>query len=168
MSAEGAIALVASGPRQPPELFWIDEVGHAPRQLTVFNQPIASLTHGESAEIRWETEDGFEANGILIYPPDFDPNKRYPLVLKMHGGPMSATTLRWDGLGQVLAARGFLVFGPNRRGSDNLGNAFQSAIINDAGEGPGKDVMAGLAKIQARALSMTRASEHLDGPMGAT
>ena len=152
VSAEGAIALVASGPRQPPELFWIDEVGRAPKQLTNFNKPIASLTHGASAEIRWETDDGFEANGILIYPPDFDPNKRYPLVLKIHGGPMAATTLRWDGFGQVLAARGFLVFGPNYRGSDNLGNAFQAAIINDAGEGPGKDVMAGLAEIQAQGI----------------
>jgi dipeptidyl aminopeptidase/acylaminoacyl peptidase len=145
----GAMAFIASGVQQPPELFWIDDVESAPRQLTNFNEAAGSLELGEAREIRWETADGFQANGVLIYPPDFDPDKRYPLVLKIHGGPMSATTLAWDGFGQVLAARGFLVFGPNYRGSDNLGDAYQSAVINDAGEGPGRDVMSGLAAVQA-------------------
>jgi len=149
VAANGAIALVASGPSQPPELYWIDKVDSTPRPLTAYNEAFTSLELGLSEEIRWETPDGDEANGILIYPPDFDPTKRYPLVLKIHGGPNSATTLAWDGFGQMLAARDMLVFGPNYRGSDNLGNAYQSAVIGDAGEGPGKDVMAGLAAVRA-------------------
>jgi dipeptidyl aminopeptidase/acylaminoacyl peptidase len=152
IAGNGAMALIASGPNQPPELYWMDSADSAPRALTDYNTAIAALELGQSVEIRWETDDGYEANGVLIYPPDFDPDKRYPLVLKIHGGPMSATTLTWDGFGQVLAARGAIVFGPNYRGSDNLGNAFQSAIIHDAGAGPGRDVMAGLAALQARGI----------------
>jgi len=149
IGANGAIALIASGPEQPPELYWMDSAASAPRALTDYNTDIAALSLGRSEEISWQTDDGFQANGILIYPPDFDPEKRYPLVLKIHGGPMSATTLSWDGFGQLLASRDMLVFGPNYRGSDNLGNAFQSAIIHDAGAGPGRDVMAGLAAVQS-------------------
>jgi dipeptidyl aminopeptidase/acylaminoacyl peptidase len=149
IAANGAIALIASGSQRPPELYWMDSVTSPPRALTDYNAAIASMNLGRSEEIRWQTHDGMQANGILIYPPDFNPDKRYPLVLKIHGGPMSATTLSFDGFGQVLAARDMLVFGPNYRGSDNLGNAFQSAIIHDAGAGPGQDVMAGLAAVQA-------------------
>jgi len=152
IASSGAIAMIASGPQKPPELYWMDTVASAPRALTDYNTAIGSLSLGRSEEIRWENDDGFQANGILIYPPDFDPEKRYPLVLKIHGGPMSATTLSWDGFGQVLAARDMLVFGPNYRGSDNLGNAFQSAIIHDAGAGPGRDVMAGLAAVRAQGI----------------
>ena len=149
VARDGALAFIASGPLRPPELYWLDGFGGTPRPLTDYNSGIASLALGRSEEIRWETDDGFQANGILIYPPDFDPDKRYPLVLKIHGGPMGATTLAWDGFGQVLAARGAIVFGPNYRGSDNLGDAYQSAVIHDAGAGPGRDVMAGLAAVQA-------------------
>jgi dipeptidyl aminopeptidase/acylaminoacyl peptidase len=152
IAGNGAIALVASAPNRPPELYWMNTVDSAPRALTDYNTGLGALELGRSEEIRWETDDGFEANGVLIYPPDFDPDKRYPLVLKIHGGPMSATTLTWDGFGQVLAARGFIVFGPNYRGSDNLGNDFQSAIIHDAGAGPGRDVMAGVAAIRERGI----------------
>jgi dipeptidyl aminopeptidase/acylaminoacyl peptidase len=51
---------------------------------------------------------------------------------------------------QLLAARGWIVFQPNYRGSDNLGNAYQRAIANDAGEGPGRDVIAGVDALVAR------------------
>ena len=50
----------------------------------------------------------------------------------------------------LLAARGYIVFRPNYRGSDNLGNAYQRAIFNDAGNGPGRDVMAGVRALEAR------------------
>ncbi|MGH8403535.1 MAG: alpha/beta hydrolase family protein, partial [Gammaproteobacteria bacterium] len=72
----------------------------------------------------------------------------YPLVLVIHGGPEGASTVRFSPLPQLLAAAGFLVFQPNYRGSINLGDKYQHAIYRDTGEGPGKDVMAGLAAVE--------------------
>jgi dipeptidyl aminopeptidase/acylaminoacyl peptidase len=71
-------------------------------------------------------------------------------VLVIHGGPTSASNEAFDPLVQLLAARGFVVFQPNYRGSDNLGNAFQRAIADSPGEGIGKDVMAGIAALEKR------------------
>jgi dipeptidyl aminopeptidase/acylaminoacyl peptidase len=58
--------------------------------------------------------------------------------------------LRFGVPSQALAARGFIVFEPNYRGSDNLGNAFKAAIVGDTGEGPGEDILAGLKLVMAR------------------
>jgi len=146
---QGEVAFIATTSTSPAELYWLDSVDDAPRPLTDFNAEVAALDMGASEEIRWMSE-GFEANGILTFPPDFNPKKRYPLVLKIHGGPMSGSTLRFDELSQLLAARGFIVFAPNYRGSDNLGADYQAAIIHDAGAGPGRDVMAGVDAVVAK------------------
>ena len=123
-----------------------------PRRLTDVNAASAGLDLGKVEEITWrgpgEFSD-FEANGMLIYPPGFDPDKKYPLVLWIHGGPMGFSTHAFDVVGQLLAARGWVVFEPNYRGSGNLGARYQSAVIGDAGVGPGKDVMAGLEAVKA-------------------
>jgi dipeptidyl aminopeptidase/acylaminoacyl peptidase len=62
----------------------------------------------------------------------------------VHGGPTAASTTEFENTSQLMAARDYVVFRPNYRGSDNLGNAYQHAIYNDAGDGPGRDVMAGI------------------------
>jgi dipeptidyl aminopeptidase/acylaminoacyl peptidase len=139
----GQVAFVATTSQRPAELYWLDTIESAPKALTDFNAAVGALDMSPSEEIRWQTEDGFDANGILTYPPGFDRHKTYPLVLKIHGGPMSGSTKRFDELSRLLAARGFVVFEPNYRGSDNLGADFQAAVIHDAGAGPGRDVMAG-------------------------
>ena len=71
-------------------------------------------------------------------------------MLYIHGGPRSASKEAFSSRAQLLAAQGWIVFEPNYRGSDNLGNAFQAAIANDAGAGPGRDVMAGVAELEKR------------------
>jgi dipeptidyl aminopeptidase/acylaminoacyl peptidase len=86
----------------------------------------------------------------LTFPPDFAAGRSYPLVLIIHGGPTSASTEGFRPLPQLFAARGFVVFEPNFRGSDNLGNTFQRGIVDGPGEGPGKDVMAGIAALKKR------------------
>ena len=68
----------------------------------------------------------------------------------IHGGPQAASTTSFNPLAQLMAVRGWVVFSPNYRGSDNRGNAYQRAIFNDAGAGPGRDVMAGLAHVKKR------------------
>src|SRR5439155_255846 len=96
--------------------------------------------------------DGLRANGVLTLPPDFSPGRRYPLVLLIHGGPTASSTEEFSARAQLLAAHGWLVFQPNYRGSDNLGNAFQRAIAASAAEGPGRDIMAGVAALVRRGI----------------
>jgi dipeptidyl aminopeptidase/acylaminoacyl peptidase len=71
-------------------------------------------------------------------------------VLYIHGGPRSASKEAFSARGQLLAAQGWIVFEPNYRGSDNNGNSYQAAINNDAGAGPGRDVMAGVEMLKKR------------------
>ena len=76
--------------------------------------------------------------------------RKYPLVLVIHGGPRAASLETFRSQAQLMAARGWVVFQPNYRGSDQLGSAYQRAINNDAGAGPGRDVMAGVAVVKKR------------------
>jgi dipeptidyl aminopeptidase/acylaminoacyl peptidase len=147
---KGAVAFVGSESQHPAELYHMTSPEAAPRRLTSFNEPIASLDLGKVESIEWEGPDGFQEDGVLILPPGFDATRKHPLVLVIHGGPTSASTEAFSTLGQLLAGRGYVVFQPNYRGSDHRGNAFQRAIVNDAGDGPGRDVMAGLEAVKSR------------------
>jgi dipeptidyl aminopeptidase/acylaminoacyl peptidase len=73
-------------------------------------------------------------------------------VVLPHGGPTYGSHRAFSGQTQLLASQGWLIFEPNYRGSDNLGNKYQAAIWNDAGAGPGRDVMAGVALLKARGI----------------
>ncbi len=73
-------------------------------------------------------------------------------MLEVHGGPRAASLETFAARPQIMAGKGWIVFQPNYRGSDNLGNAYQAAIWNDAGEGPGKDVMAGVEVLKKRGI----------------
>jgi dipeptidyl aminopeptidase/acylaminoacyl peptidase len=147
---DGAIAFTGSEPQHPKELYYMSSATAKPRRLTSINDAIASeLDLGKVERVTW-TNDGFNEDGVVIYPPDFKPDRKYPLVLSIHGGPQAASTRTFSLLPQVLAAQGWIVFSPNYRGSDNLGNAYQHAITNDAGAGPMRDVMAGVAMLEKR------------------
>jgi dipeptidyl aminopeptidase/acylaminoacyl peptidase len=147
----GAIAFSASSPSRPAELYYMATPSDPPRRLTDVNAATAALSLGKSEMLEWKN-DTFYENGVLTYPPDFDPSKQYPLVLVIHGGPRGASLLNWGSQAQLLAAKGWLVFQPNYRGSDHLGNTYQRAIQNDAGAGPGRDVMAGIDVIKQKGI----------------
>lgn len=146
----GALALIGSEQGRPEELYLIERAGVAPRRLTGFGDAIAALGLGRSERISWRSEDGFSPDGVVTFPPDFDPGRKYPLVLYVHGGPTAASTTAFSELAQLMAARGWLVLQPNYRGSDNLGDRHLRGIVAGAGSGPGRDVMAGVAAVQAR------------------
>ena len=145
---KGDIALTGSTSGHPTELYYMSSLNALPRALTSFNAPIAALELGHVQSIDWQGPDGFREDGVLTYPPDFEKGRKYPLVLLIHGGPQASSTTSFSSFSQVIAADGYLVFEPNYRGSDNLGNAYQRAIYRDAGAGPGRDVMAGLSTIE--------------------
>lgn len=150
VSRNGGIVLIGREPQRPDELYYLSSVDAQPQRLTDYNNTIASLHLGEVTSITWQGPDGFAEDGVVIFPPDFVPSKQYPVVLMLHGGPMGATTEVFNLIGQLMAARGWIMFSPNYRGSTNLGRAYHTAVIQDAGDGPGRDVMAGLAALKAR------------------
>jgi dipeptidyl aminopeptidase/acylaminoacyl peptidase len=142
------VAFIGSEPQKPPELYVMTSIDAKPRRLTKFNDHIAALALGRSETIRWKL-DGFDQTGVLIYPPHFTKGQKYPLVLNIHGGPEGTSTEAFDLFDQMLAGKGWLVFKPNYRGSNSQGAAFQTAVVKDLGEGPGRDVMAGIGALKA-------------------
>lgn len=146
----GGIAFTGSEANWPTELYYLDSGAAKPLRLTDFNRSIAELELGKSEEVRWVGKDGVKNDGVVTYPLDFVRGKKYPLVLYIHGGPRSASKVAFSNYAQTFAAQGWVVFEPNYRGSDNLGNDYQAAIWNDAGAGPGRDVMAGVEMLKQR------------------
>lgn len=157
VNAKGQIALTGSEPDRPGEVYWASAAAPAQapalaklERLTDFNGWVSGLELGKTETVNWMGADGFPQDGVLTYPPGFAAGKKYPLVLYIHGGPRSASKEAFSPRAQLMAAEGWVVFEPNYRGSDNLGNAYQAAIYNDAGAGPGRDVMSGVAELKKR------------------
>ena len=150
VSTTGAIAFTGSTPRDPSALYYLASPAAVPQQMTHYNDAIEQLDLGRVAPIAWNS-DGFAQDGVVTYPPNYDPAKTYPLVLVIHGGPNYASIASFSAFNQLLAARGWIVFNPNYRGSDNLGEKYWYGIVKDAGAGPGRDVMAGIAALERSA-----------------
>ncbi len=148
VSKNGVIAFTGRTSSHPVELYLLESLKSKPKQLTNLNSFVDSLSVGRSIGIEWISEDGFKEDGVITYPSDYNKNEKYPLVLVIHGGPEGASIVEFSELVQLFAAKGIFVFQPNYRGSINLGDKYQHAIFKDTGEGPGKDVMAGLKKIE--------------------
>ena len=145
----GAIIFTATTPTTPSELYVMDTPTSKPRKLTEFNAWAKDVALGTSERVSW-TSDAWSPDGVITYPPGFSPSRKYPLVLYIHGGPTASSKMSFSAMAQLMAAEGWIVFQPNYRGSDNLGNAYQTAIVGDAGAGPGRDVMAGVAMLRER------------------
>ncbi|MBI3210273.1 MAG: S9 family peptidase [Candidatus Solibacter usitatus] len=150
VNPQGRIAFVGSEPMWPAELYFVESAAAGPVRLTEFNKEIAAMELGRPESIQWKGPDGLQMDGVVTYPPGFQAGRKYPLVLYVHGGPRSASKEAFSNYAQLFSAQGWVVFEPNYRGSDNLGNAFQSAIWNNAGDGPGRDVMSGVDLLKRR------------------
>ncbi|MEO8999824.1 MAG: S9 family peptidase [Rhodanobacter sp.] len=144
----GALAFIGSTANHPGELYVMNSTSAKPRRLTNLNAFIDQLALGRTESIDWDGPNGFHEDGVLTWPVGYQRGQKYPLVLAIHGGPEEASTAQFSPLPQLLAAAGFVVFQPNYRGSTNLGDAYQHAIYRDTGDGPGKDVMAGVEAVQ--------------------
>lgn len=148
---DGAVAFTATDATHPPELFYMAHAGDVPVQLTHLQTVTEGMELGRQETLTWKS-DGLEVDGVLTFPPGYVAGKKYPLVLYIHGGPTSASLETFSPPSQIFAAQGWLVLEPNYRGSNNLGSAFTHAIYKDAGAGPGRDVMAGVAAVEQRGI----------------
>jgi dipeptidyl aminopeptidase/acylaminoacyl peptidase len=122
----------------------------APERLTDLHAEVAALSLGKVESLTWTGDGALPLSGVITFPPAFDPARKYPLLLVIHGGPWASSRETFSARTQLLAAKGWIVFEPNYRGSDNAGNALYSAVYRDHGAGPGRDVMAGLTLLKQR------------------
>src|SRR5207245_10326700 len=100
-----------SSSMRPSELYYKASVTAPLQRLTDLNRDIASLQLGKTDVVEWQN-DSFAENGLLTYPPDFDPSRKYPLVLLIHGGTPAASLISFSTQAQLMAARGWVVFQP--------------------------------------------------------
>jgi len=107
---DGSIAFAGSTPTQPNELYYLASPAAKPKRLTDFNHEIAALNLGRTDTFEWKGPDGFAEDGIVVYPPDFSRDKKYPLVLWIHGGPQDASIAGdfYSVLAQLLASHGYV------------------------------------------------------------
>ena len=153
----GALAVVADGATQAPELYLLRTTHSKPVKLSDFNAGFAAYSYPRSVEVTWHAPDGQVNDGILTYPNGYAAGKKYPLVVWDHGGPEASSSEGFDTneigpLRDLFAADGYLVFEPNYRGSDNLGNAHMHAIYRDPGVGPDSDVISGIRMLEAKGI----------------
>lgn len=124
-SKSNTLAFTKGGPDRPADVATADRRGDTV-MLTQLNEDL--LVHrdlGKVEEIRYKSSfDGQEIHGWYVTPPGFDPSKKYPLVLEIHGGPHSAYGPHFSAEVQRYAAEGYVVFYDNHRGSKGYGEAF--------------------------------------------
>ncbi|TYZ09656.1 S9 family peptidase [Hymenobacter lutimineralis] len=137
---------------QPADLVRIDLKTGRETALTHINeQELAGVKTGKT-EARWvKTTDGKQMQVYIIYPPDFDPAKKYPTLLYCQGGPQSPITqsfsYRWNF--QLMAANGYIVVAPNRRGLPGFGTEWNNSISGDWGGQPIRDYLSAIDAVSA-------------------
>ncbi|HSP62719.1 MAG TPA: S9 family peptidase, partial [Pyrinomonadaceae bacterium] len=144
-------ALIISTPTRIGEVFWLEGAGAQPKQLTHLNDELFSkLNLTEPEEIWYQSVDGKRIHAWIQKPPDFDPNKKYPLILNIHGGPHTAYGFVFDHEFQWMAAKGYVVLYPNPRGSTTYGQDFGNIIQYHYPGDDYKDLMAGVDEVIKR------------------
>jgi dipeptidyl aminopeptidase/acylaminoacyl peptidase len=144
-------ALIISTPTRIGDLFWLEGAGSTPKQLTHINDELFSkLNLTEPEEIWYTSFDGKKIQAWVQKPPDFDANKKYPLILNIHGGPHAAYGFVFDHEFQWMAAKGYVVLYPNPRGSTTYGQEFGNIIQYNYPGDDYKDLMTGVDEVLKR------------------
>jgi dipeptidyl aminopeptidase/acylaminoacyl peptidase len=129
------------------ELYAVNIMSGSLRQLTHENDETYNSIKLSNTELRMvKTTDGKEMGVWVIYPPDFNPSKKYPTLLYCQGGPQSALSqfysVRWNF--QLMAAQGYIVVAPNRRGMPGWGVKWNEDISKDWGGQPMRDYLSAI------------------------
>lgn len=120
----------------PTEIYRVDKTAGISENISKINDPILAHTPMGKVEERWmETTNGEQMHVWVVFPPDFDANKKYPALLFCEGGPQNTVSqfwsLRWNL--QLMAANGYIVVAPNRHGLPGFGRAWCDQIAGDYG-----------------------------------
>jgi dipeptidyl aminopeptidase/acylaminoacyl peptidase len=148
-----SFVFASSSMTAPPEVYRANVDGSGLTALTSINRDLISGAKlAEAEDMEWTGALGAKVHGFVLKPADFDPNKKYPLVVLIHGGPQGAWndswSYRWNP--QIFANRGYVVFAPNPRGSTGYGQRFVNEISGDWGGKVYTDLMNGVAEVVRR------------------
>ncbi len=132
--AAGKIVAEKCSIRMATEFYTVDIAGGAMEQISAINKDIYDNIEMGEVQKRWvKTTDGKEMLTWVILPPDFDASKKYPVLLYCQGGPQSVVSqfwsYRWNF--QLMAAKGYIVVAPNRRGLPSFGQEWLDQISGD-------------------------------------
>lgn len=143
LHGSGRAALVVSTPHRPNEVFLWD--GDTHRQLTRVNDAVLSaLDLGDVRNVTFPSRDGTTIEGFIVTPPDYDARRRYPTLLRIHGGPVSQYDFSFSAEAQFFAANGYVVVRANPRGSSGYGQEFSAVLFADWGNKDFEDVLAAI------------------------
>jgi dipeptidyl aminopeptidase/acylaminoacyl peptidase len=152
LTKTGRAAAVVTSPQAPPDVFTFDV--SAPKNLTkltaVNDDILTGKKLGAVTEMRYTAPDGLKIQGWYITPPDFDPTKKYPLQLHIHGGPHGMYNVGFNYAWQEHAANGYVVLYTNPRGSSGYGSAFGNQIMRAYPSKDFDDLMAGVDGLLAK------------------
>jgi dipeptidyl aminopeptidase/acylaminoacyl peptidase len=154
ISSDGrTIAFTRSTIAMPNEVYLAGGDGTNLRQLTHQNDVRLAALDLSPAETFWfDSTDHARVQAMIVRPPDFNPTRKYPLLVKLHGGPQdmqgNSWGYRWNE--QLFAAAGYVVLDINRRGSTGYGQKFTDAITDDWGGKAYDDVMKGVDETLAK------------------
>ena len=142
LAAGQSLIYVRSKVGEPSEVFSVPTAGGPTRRLSHFNDALAAEVDIRPAEVMWvQTDRGYRVQVFVVKPHDFDPAKKYPLILNVHGGPQSPWRDRYRGDWQVYPGKGYVVAFPNPTGSSGFGQEFVDAISCDWGGRVYEDLM---------------------------
>ena len=145
------IALVLSSATKLGDLNVLDPSSGSLKKLTTFNDALFDqLAMNEPEEIWYKSFDGRNIQGWILKPPDFDPSKKYPLILEIHGGPYGNYNTGFNYMWQNFAANGFVVLYLNPRGSTGYGQAFIDGIDHNYPGPDYDDLMSGVDALTAK------------------
>lgn len=147
ISASGqTLAFIGNSMDRPSEVFVLNLRNGSAKNISNIN---ASLRLNRAEDFEWTGALGKKIHGFLLKPVDFDPNRKYPLIVLIHGGPQGAWMdnwgYRWNP--QVFANAGYIVFMPNPRGSTTYGQQFVNEISGDWGGKAFIDIKNGVASV---------------------
>ena len=144
----GKIVATITDPLSPADVYIADLESLKFEKLTEMNPHITDIKLARYRTIHWKASDGYDCEGILILPPDYEEGKRYPTIAQLHGGPESsyknAFSTSWGTYPHVLAGRGYVLFQPNYRASTGYGDAHMRSLIGRYFEDDINDIISGL------------------------
>jgi len=143
VSESGQIVVVYGSADQPYEIGKVDN--GSVRRLSEQNDGwLENIRLGNTETFEVSSPDGTQIRGLMVKPPGFEQGRRYPTILRIHGGPVGQFRKEFNFEWQLFAANGYVVLGVNPRGSSGRGEAFQLAIKGDLGHGDVPDVLAAI------------------------
>jgi len=141
--AGGHAAVLASTDDAPGAVYALE--GSALRKLTSHNDALVSeLQLGATEDVNFKSKDGTEVHGLITKPPTYESGKKYPMLLRIHGGPNGQDQHSFNFERQFFAANGYVVLQVNYRGSAGRGSKFQESIFADWGNKEVADLLAGV------------------------